>query len=175
MCLSLYLSIYPTSYPSHWPSIVSMVSSVLEKGWWSCLYVHTQMSSSQNTTTKCTVCHQHYHAWCVHMSNDCIWLIGLMPISLCLHCPSNVLSWSQQLLSLFVGEDGSFHFIAVSSFFNLKVQIVLSQWEFSLQKMFPYSNVNHYCWDFETCHFNRNYLWSLCLTDTSMKMVSQDS
>lgn len=73
---------------------------------------HPQLFLSQKTFPTCTV----YviivtmHARDVYMSNHCVWLPGLTPISICLHCPINVLSWSQQFLSLFVGEDGSLPF-----------------------------------------------------------------
>lgn len=134
-----------------------------EKWWWNChhahVHVHTQLFFSQKTHALFILPPWPCMRTMSHTSGECRRLLGLTPVEIVSTAPLiSYLGCNSSRVSLWE-RIGHYHFITVSSFFNLKVKI--SQWLFSLQKMFPYSNVNHYCSDFETCHFNRNYLWSL--------------
>lgn len=123
-------------------------------------HTRTHSCSSPQRHTHCSF-HHHDRACtqCIHTGSECIELLRLTPIEIVSTAPLiSYLGCTSSCVSLWE-RIGHYHFITVSSFFNLKVKI--SQWLFSLQRMFPYSNVNHYSSDFETCHFYRNYLWSL--------------
>lgn len=100
--------------------------------WWRCwckVQTHTHTHRAVTPPERHVLClHHHDYACtqCMHMSDDCIRLLWLMPISVCLRCSINVLSWLQQFLSLFVEEDGSlpFHSSAILPQFKSEDQSV---------------------------------------------------
>lgn len=116
---SVCLSVQPTSYPPHCPSIVCVGEVMVKLPL--CARTH---SCSPKRRMHC-LCHHHDHACtqCILMSNDCIWLLGLMPIAFAFIAPlMSYLGRNSSCLSLWE-RMGHYHFITVSSFLNLKVKI----------------------------------------------------
>lgn len=103
MAGSVCLSSQPTSYPSHCDySICGPITKEMMK-LPVCAHAAALLPKDRRT---CTVC---VTTMTMHARDECTWAMTT-PISICLHCFINVLSWSRQLLSLFVEEDGSLPF-----------------------------------------------------------------